>query len=106
MQKGKSMSKDLSFFGIYPEAINDAVDQCEIAMSNCGFNSDDIEYMYMLADEELEHFGVWANITNSIIEAYFTVTKEFIKNRFPEKEVEFYVNGSDSHFYIDGEEQI
>ena len=45
-------------------------------------------------------------LSNLIIKSCFETTKEMIEQRFPEKKVDFYVNCDDSHFYIDGEEQI
>lgn len=54
--------------------------------------------------EQLEECGDWSNITNSIIDAYFTVTADLIKQRRKDVKVSYYVNGMDSHFYINGEE--
>lgn len=95
---------NIRFLGIYEEEINNAVDISELAMKQEGFTEKEIEEMNDMALEQLEECGDWSNITNSIIDAYFTVTADLIKQRRKDKEVSYYVNEMDSHFYIDGEE--
>ena len=95
---------NIRFLGIYEEEINNAVDISELAMKQEGFTEKEIEEMNDMVLEQLEECGDWSNITNSIIDAYFTVTADLIKQRRKDKEVSYYVNEMDSHFYIDGEE--
>jgi len=95
---------NIRFLGIYEEEINNAVDISELAMKQEGFTEKEIKEMNDMALEQLEECGDWSNITNSIIDAYFTVTADLIKQRRKDKEVSYYVNEMDSHFYIDGEE--
>lgn len=95
---------NIRFLGIYEEEINNAVELSESAMKREGFTEKEIEEMNDMVLEQLEECGDWSNITNSIIYAYFTVTADLIKQRRKDKEVSYYVNGMDSHFYIDGEE--
>lgn len=73
-------------------------------MKQEGFTEKEIEEMNYMVIEQLEECGDWSNITNSIIDAYFTVTADLIKQRRKDVKVSYYVNGMDSHFYIDGEE--
>ena len=95
---------NIRFLGIYEEEINNAVDTSELAMKREGFTEKEIEEMNDMVIEQLEECGDWSNITNSIIDAYFTVTADLIKQRGLGVNVSYYVNGMDSHFYIDGEE--
>ena len=95
---------NIRFLGIYEEEINNAVDLSELALKQEGFTEKEIEEMNDMALEQLEECGDWSNITNSIIDAYFTVTADLIKQRGLGVNVSYYVNGMDSHFYIDGEE--
>lgn len=95
---------NIRFLGIYEEEINNAVDTSELAMKREGFTEKEIEEMNDMVLEQLEECGDWSNITNSIIDAYFTVTADLIKQRGLRVNVSYYVNGMDSHFYINGEE--
>lgn len=95
---------NIRFLGIYEEEINNAVDTSELAMKREGFTEKEIEEMNDMVIEQLEECGDWSNITNSIIDAYFTVTADLIKQRGLGVDVSYYVNGMDSHFYINGEE--
>ena len=95
---------NIRFWGIYEEEINNAVDTSELAMKREGFTEKEIEEMNDMVIEQLEECGDWSNITNSIIDAYFTVTADLIKQRGLGVDVSYYVNGMDSHFYINGEE--
>ena len=95
---------NIRFLGIYEEEINNAVDTSELAMKREGFTEKEIEEMNDMVIEQLEECGDWSNITNSIVDAYFTVTADLIKQRGLGVNVSYYINGMDSHFYIDGEE--
>lgn len=95
---------DIRFLGIYEEEIDKAVDSSELALEQEGFTEKEIGEMNDMVIEQLEECGDWSNITNSIIDAYFTVTADLIKQRRKDVKVSYYVNGMDSHFYIDGEE--
>ena len=95
---------NIRFLGIYEEEINNAVNTSELAMKREGFTEKEIEEMNDMVIEQLEECGDWSNITNSIIDAYFTVTADLIKQRGLGVNVSYYINGMDSRFYIDGEE--
>ena len=96
---------NIRFLGIYEEEIDKAVNLSELAMEREGFTEKEISEMNDMVIEQLEECGDWSNITNSIIDAYFTVTADLIKQRRKGAEVSYYVNGMDSHFYINGEEK-
>ena len=95
---------NIRFLGIYEEEINNAVDTSELAMKREGFTEKEIEEMNDMVIEQLEECGDWSNITSSIIDAYFTVAADLIKQRGLGVNVSYYINGMDSHFYINGEE--
>lgn len=94
----------LAYVNIYPESITDFIDTCEGAMRELGFTLDEIDCMNEYAYITLNQLGTFKQITNSIIDAYGYATSEFIMRKYPQKEVDYYVNGLDSHLYIDGEE--
>ena len=98
------MISNLAYLGIYEDAINSAIDTCEEALKSLDFSVDDIDNMNEWAVDDLKQIGSWDDITNSIIEAYFSTTAYMINERFPDKECDYYVNCDDSHFYIDNEE--
>ena len=53
--------------------------------------------------QDLEEIGNWQDIGNSIIHAMLSTTKAFLEN-YGVENVDYYVNGLDSHLYINGEE--
>lgn len=95
---------NIRFLGIYEEEIDKAVNSSELAMKREGFTEKEIDEMNDMVLEQLEECGNWSDITNSIIDAYFTVAADLIRQRRKDTEVSYYVNGMDSHFYINGEE--
>lgn len=98
------MITNLQYLGIYEDSINDAIESAEHAMEQEGFSESEINDMHEMVMDELEESGDWKQITNSIIYAYFIVTADLIRHKRKDADVDYYVNGHDSHFYIDGEE--
>ena len=98
------MITNLQYLGIYEDAIDNAINSCEEAMKQMEFNVHDIDTMNEMAVDDLKDIGDWSDITNSIISAYFSTTKYLINKRYPELDVDYYINCSDSHFYIGGDE--
>ena len=96
---------NLEFLEIYCNAINTAIETCKNILEKLGFDVYEIDDMNSAAMNKLGMNGYWGNITNSIIEAYYTVTASMIKKRYPEKEVTWCIDGPDSDFCIDGEVQ-
>ena len=96
---------NLEFLGIYPDSINTVIETCENVLRDLGFSEIEIDDMNDAAKSDFEMIGSLSDITNSIIESYYSTTAYMIKSRYPEKEVTWYTNGDDSDFYIDGEVQ-
>ena len=98
------MITNLQFIGIYEDAIDEAVDSSENALRICHLE-DRIDELNEEALNDLKYTGSFDDITNSIIMSYFSTAKALIekyaKNNY---NPDFYVNCSDSHFYLDGEE--
>jgi len=99
------MITNMQYLGIYEDAIDTAINTCEEAMKQMEFSIHDIDTMNELALEDLKSMGSWDDITNSIIQAYFSTTAYLINKRHPDLDVDYYVNCHDSHFYI-GQEEI
>lgn len=98
----------LPLFGIYPAAIDAACMVCEFAMEQNGLG-DMIDEMYENAEyylQEYDHAATVAHLTNAIISAVFGATSSIIRDKCPDKNVDYFVNCYDSHFYIDGEEVL
>lgn len=98
------MITNLAYLGIYPSAIDSAINSCETAMENMGMSISEIDEMNEMALEEFQECGSLEDITNSVISAYFDTTKYLIVEKFPGRKVDYFINCEDSHFYIDGEE--
>ena len=98
------MITNLQYLGIYEDSIDSAINSCEEALKQLEFDVSDIDRMNDYALEDLKACGDWNDITNSIINAYFSTTQWFIAQRYPEIDTDYYVNGYDSHFYIGGDE--
>lgn len=98
------MFTNFQYLGIYEDAINDAIDTCESALKQVGASVSDIDSMNEDALCYLKECGSFDDITNSIISAYFSTVGYFIKKYKPDADVDYYVNGNDSHLYIDREE--
>ena len=96
---------NLEFLGIYPDSINTVIETCENVLRELGFSEIEIDDTNDAAKSDFEMIGSLSDITNSIIESYYSTTAYMIKSRYPEKEVTWYTNGDDSDFCIDGEVQ-
>ncbi len=86
------------YYGIYPEEIQRAQDIVN-----------EIIYRYNLSydiNEEIDtafyECGSLEDITNSLILAMFSTVKSKLDNMGIEND--YYINGYDTHFYINGEE--
>lgn len=94
--------ESLAYLGIYESEILDAIKTADEALQRENINADICsDYLY----EELEQTGKWDDITNSIIGAYFRITADLInQKRKSDDYATYYVNGLDSHFYLNHEE--
>ena len=93
---------------IYVDEVNDISELCESAMQEAGYDIERLndgitEYLECV---EMRHF--LDNPTNYILAAMLFETSYWIGTKFEELginiEVDYYVNGTDSHLYIDGED--
>ena len=98
------MISNLCYIGIYEDAINDAIESSEELLKLFGFGVNDVAEMNKCARDYLVENGSFEDITNSIIYAYFSSAKAYIENVYKEVEIDFYINGHDSHLYYDGAE--
>lgn len=94
----------LQFFGIYPNDIEHATEIADEACIEAGLTEDDIDFVF--EDDiafDLKHcVGDWEDITGSLIRAYFGACGNAVRRKLGEEnvEIDWYVNGWDSHFYI------
>lgn len=95
------MMTNLAFLKIYPDAIDDAIESCEDAMKELGFTISEIDDMNDYAMEDLKEIGSFADITNSIISAYYHAAASMIEDKYPGISVDYYVNCHDSPFTVD-----
>ena len=93
-----------TMLNIFTDAIEGAATECENALADLGFSWKEICDMHDMVEDDLEETGDWGDITNSIIGSYFRVTKDLIRQQFPDVEVDYYVKCHDSHFFVNGEE--
>ena len=100
------MINGLCFLGIYEDAINSAIEKAESLMKHEDFDFDisDIDEMNEWALEYLKECGSFEDITNSIILAYFSSTEAYIKQKYPDADIDYYVNCMDSYLIYKGEE--
>lgn len=96
------MSKiNLGIIDIYPEMIADAYELCEKILKDYGYTDQDF-FSYVQQDlDELE----LKNLSNRLVDIMFNITKDLIKQKKPDEDVDYYVNGTlDTNFYINGEQ--
>ena len=74
-------------------------------MRHANFSTDEINELYDGIYNEFYNYMDYAEfktITNALIFCMFYNTKNEIKKKYPDLDVDIYVNGWDSHMYIDG----
>jgi len=95
----------LKYLGIYPEHIEMADGICEAVCRKYGIDSDEEVWEYVKQDfEETVYDG--EQLSNLIIYYIFRNLKSALmeSGKLGEVDIDWYVNGHDTHFYIDGEE--
>lgn len=90
-----------AYFGIYVDSIERASKQCEDAMEHLGFSISEIDDMNDYAKAEFEEIGDLADITNSIIAAYYRAAEYMILEKYPALGINYYVDGYCSSFDVD-----
>ena len=98
------MISNLHFLRIYEDAINNAIESAEnlLKLEEFGFNDDDIDNMNAMAFECLIDNGSFSNITDSIIYAYFSSARAYVNKKYPEAQIDYYINSNDSYLYYNG----
>ena len=93
------MCTNFQYLGIYEDAINDAIDTCEAALKQIG-GENDIDDMN--EDALYHHEEIIAKAQGAVD----TGAREFtlMGGVLKDADVDYYVNGDDSHLYIDSEE--
>lgn len=94
----------LKFLGIYPETIDEADETCERVCAEYGIDSDDKVWDYV--EQDFREIIFDGNLTNFIIDLIFRHTRNALveARKVEDDAIDWYVNGDDSHFYIDGEQ--
>lgn len=94
----------LNYLSIYPYAINDVDDTVERICGMYGIQSDDHVWPYVKQWFEEEVFG--DNLTNAIIDTIFRNLRDALveSGQFESDQIDWYVNGLDSHFIINDKE--
>lgn len=92
----------IPMIGLYPDTVNDKIGTAIDAV--CTFCGDQYEREFVNESvERLKEIGSFEDITNSCILAFFITAKDYISQK-ARKNVEYYINCTDSHLYVDGEE--
>lgn len=94
----------LQFLGIYPDAINNASEIAESVIETCGATISEVNDLH--SDIQEKFFRNELNnedLTNSIIDEYFSYAKEFLLKKIPSINIDTCVNCDASYFLINGE---
>ena len=97
------MGFTLQYYGIYPDAIISADESGSAALREYGleqYEDDAAEYSSQILGEFLNP----DSITNSVIQAIFEGYSYIFEKYRPKLETDYYVNGDDSHFIVNGQE--
>lgn len=94
----------MNYFGIYPDDLKRADRICKNALKK--YSADDVEINSVFAyacNVFYQHVYEFHqdSLTNAIIYSMFYAVKCFIETDY-DVDVEFFVNGFDSHMYVDG----
>lgn len=93
------------FFGIWPEYIERACTTCEDVLKTYDLENF-IDDLYEGAEETLKcyYIGKYDHLSNTICNALFNELAFILRQRRKDLDVDYFVNGDDTHFYINGEE--
>lgn len=96
----------LAFFGIYPEAIEQADDLVQRYLEAYHLEQD-TDRVFEEAWPYLQDHMVNASVTDTIIWSLFEALENEMVDKagIDEDRISMYVNGLDSHFLVDGAEQ-
>lgn len=85
------------FLKIYIGAIENIVDEIINEFKKINM---DFEYTQDEILEMLEENGNWKNITNSIIGVLYSIAESLVLEKYPNAEIETFINSYDSSFNI------
>ena len=92
--------------GIYPDAIVDVIELCIATVKEVDPNLI-TDFWSIYDDTEMGFVSENCSWTNHIISVLFESLEEFIKQYVSEDlDLDYYVNGEDSHFYVNNEDLI
>lgn len=90
-----------SILDIYPEMITDAYSLCEDILKDYGVTEQEF---FEFVQQDLDEFDL-KDLSNRLVRMMFNITRDLIKEKKPNEDVDYYVNGTlDTHFYINGEQ--
>lgn len=88
---------------INKNAVNNAIQQSQDAMRECGLPEDAMQALETIAMQNMAPQHKEGSMTNFVIGAYFQAARTLINRTCPEKVVGFAINGDSSWLYVDGE---
>lgn len=92
---------NLSIMDIYPEMLQDAYGLCEAILADYGYTEQDF-FTYFQQDLEEHELN---DLSNRLVRIMFLITSDLIKQKDPNADVDYYINGTlDTYFYINGEQ--
>ena len=96
------MSKiNIGALDIYPQMIADAYELCEEILKDYGYTEQDF---FSYVQQDMDEFEL-KDLSNRLVGMMFNITKDLIRQKKPDEDVDYYVNGTlDTHFYINGEQ--
>jgi len=95
----------LKYLGIYQEHIDEADELCERVCKEHSIDSDSEVWEYVKQDFE-ENVWQGHQLSNEIIYYIFRNLKAALveSGKYKESQIDWYINGLDTHFYINGDE--
>ena len=91
----------LNCFGIYERDINKADEICQDVICHAGLENRYDEMMERALDYFYDmQLDSAISITNALIDCMFNSTKDILMEKYKNIEVDYYVNGYDSHLYV------
>ena len=91
----------LNYFGIYEGDINKADEICQNVLYHAGLENRYDEMMECALDYFYDmQLDSRTSITNALIYCMFNSTKDILMEKYKNIDVDYYVNGYDSHLYI------
>ena len=94
----------LDIIGIHEGDISHADSELQDALIEVGLNDEIYDSIVEQLEEAVLNVQV-CELQAAIIEFLYKKAKEMVEERLPNADVHYYINGYDSHFYIDIEDE-